>query len=128
MRTAQAAESLGLTAQQLMHIRKHHGIDVPKDGDRYAWTEAHLEEIRAALRWREEQQKQAAEHGMTAREAAGKLGIAYDELLRLIHEAKVPVPRLGPRQYYAFDEASLDLVRQALDNKSEPPPRFCSPS
>jgi hypothetical protein len=38
MRTSQAAESLGLTAQQLMHIRKNHAIDVPKDGDRYAWT------------------------------------------------------------------------------------------
>jgi len=123
MKTSEAAEILGLSADQLTQIVRRHGLQVPKDVDRYVWSEAHLEEARAALRRDEEQRREAARPGLTARAAAGRLGIAYEELLRVIHEQGIAVPRLGRNRPYVFDEASLDLVRQALAEEPEPPPR-----
>jgi hypothetical protein len=124
MKTSQAAEALGMSAAQLLQIIHRYEIQVPKDVDRYVWSEAHLEEVRAALRRAEERRREEAGHrGLTAREAAGRLGIAYEELLSLVHELEIAVPRLGgPTRPYAFDEASLDLVRQALKREPEPPP------
>lgn len=123
MKTSEAAEILGMSAGQLTQLIRRSGIEVPKDIDRYVWSEAHIEGVRAALRREEERRReQTVSPGWSAREAAGRLGIAYEDLLRLIHEEEIAVPRLGPNRPYAFDEASLDLVRQALDKEPEPPP------
>jgi hypothetical protein len=121
MKTSQAAEILGMNATQLTQLIRRHGIQVPKDVDRYVWSEAHIEEVREALR-RAEEQRREAQPGLTAREAAGRLGIGYEELLSFLHELDFAVPRLGPHQRYAFDEASLERVRQALEREPEPPP------
>jgi len=128
MKTSQAAEILGMSANQLLQVIHRHEIEVPKDVDRYVWSEAHLEEVRAALRRAEERRREETAHrGLTAREAAGRLGIAYEDLLSLVREQEIAVPRLGgPTRPYAFDEASLDLVRRALEEEEEepePPPR-----
>jgi hypothetical protein len=127
MKTSEAAKILGMSAGQLTQLIRRSGIEVPKDIDRYVWSEAHIEEVRAALRREEERRReQTVSPGWSAREAAGRLGIAYEDLLRLIHEEEIAVPRLGPNRPYAFDEASLDLVRRALEEEEEepePPPR-----
>jgi len=122
VRTAQAAEILGLTANQLMRLIRRHEIDVPKDGDRYAWSEADLEAVRAALRRRQDQREEISRQGLTTRQAALELGIAYEDLLGLVRHHQIPVPRPGTRRHYAFDAASLALVRKALD-EPPPPPR-----
>lgn len=117
MRTAQAAEILGLKPDQLLQIVHQNEIEVPKDVDRYVWAEAHLDQVRAAIaerRRQREEEASASPQGLSTRQAAERLGLSYEELLVFVREQEIPVPRPGPLRHYAFDETSLGLVRQAL--------------
>jgi transposase len=122
MRTIQVAERLGLTVHQVMHLVHEHGIQIPKDGGRFAWTEEAVEELRAALREREAR-REPPRQGLSSREAAERLGISYSRLIDLVRERQIPVPRIGPSQVFDFDEASLERVREILAQPPAPPRR-----
>jgi excisionase family DNA binding protein len=122
MRTIQVAERLGLTVHQVMHLVHEHGIQIPKEGGRFAWTEEAVEELRAALREREAR-REPPRHGLSSREAAERLGISYSRLIDLVRERQIPVPRIGPSQVFDFDEASLERVREILAQPPAPPRR-----
>ena len=122
MRTAEVAARLGLTAHQVMDLVRGHAIQVPKDGDRYNWSEAIIEELRAALRHRQALREESSPRGLTAKQAALELGLSYDELLRTVQQHRIPVQRIGPHRRLDFDDAALALVRKALEQPPPPPP------
>jgi hypothetical protein len=123
--TAEVAQILGLTAQQVLHFLHHFEIQVLKHSDRYVWTETAVENLRAALRQRETLQEKASPPGLTAKQAAQELGLSYDELLRAVQQYRIPVQRIGPQRRLVFDDAALERVREALE-RPEPPPRRLS--
>lgn len=122
--TAEVAKILGLTAHQTLHLLHQFEIQVPKHGDRYVWTEAAIEQLRAAQRQREVRQEEAAPQGLTARQAAQELGLSYDELLRAVQQHRIPVRRNGPQRRLVFDEAALERVREVLERPVPPPRRL----
>jgi hypothetical protein len=122
MRTIQVAERLGLTVHQVMHLVRHHKVQVPKEAGRYVWTEAAIEEVGACFRERQVHQELPWQ-GLRSRQAAEQLGISYQRLIDLVREHQVPVPRIGPRRLLDFDEASLERVRNILAQPPPAPPR-----
>jgi hypothetical protein len=120
--TAEAAKLLGLKTQQVLYFMHHFEIQVLKHSDRYAWTEAVVEKLRAALRQHETRREETLPRGLTAKQAAHELGISYAELLRAVQQHRIPVQRSGPQRRMDFDDAALERVREALE-RPVPPPR-----
>jgi len=127
MTTAEVAQLLGLTTVQVLYRAHRDAIQVPKHGDRYFWTVEAVEELRAADRRHQALQSQASAQGLTSHEAAGQLGLSYPRLISLIRDQELPIPRVGPLRRLVFDDAALELVREALRRPKEirlPPAGF----
>jgi len=57
--------------------------------------------------------------GLTAHQAAERLGVPYPQLIRLVQIHRLPIPR-GPYRRLVFDDDALELARKILERPQAP--------